>query len=97
MLTFSNEEYADIHFIYGLCNGSARAAVREYRRRFPTRKLPCRTVFSDIHRCLRETGKFPAATSERPIQQELLQEEAILLQNVQFNRNFFKKKQSLIW
>lgn len=26
---FSNEEYTDIHFVYGFCNGNARAAVRK--------------------------------------------------------------------
>ncbi|EZA55864.1 hypothetical protein X777_04083 [Ooceraea biroi] len=28
---FSNEEYTDIHFVYGFCDGNARAAVREYQ------------------------------------------------------------------
>lgn len=62
------------------CNGSTRAAIREYRRRFTTRRVPCRTVVSNVHPCLRKAGNF-------------LQ----LLLNVQFNRNLFKKEQSLIW
>ncbi|EZA56920.1 hypothetical protein X777_15925 [Ooceraea biroi] len=39
---FSNEEYTDIHFVYGFCDGNARAAVREYQRRFPNRRVPDR-------------------------------------------------------
>ena len=29
--TYSNVEYADMVFVYGLCNGSAEAAVQEYK------------------------------------------------------------------
>ena len=29
-------EYCDIHFVYGFCNGNARAAVVEYQGIFPT-------------------------------------------------------------
>ncbi|EZA52544.1 hypothetical protein X777_08023 [Ooceraea biroi] len=39
---FSNEEYTDIHFVYGFCEGNARAAVREYQCRFPNRRVPDR-------------------------------------------------------
>lgn len=78
MATFSNQEYADIHFIYGYCDGNARASVREYQRRFPARRIPDRKVFINVHRHLTETGHFPKATAERPVQQELAQEEAIL-------------------
>ncbi|KAG0710539.1 Rab3 GTPase-activating protein non-catalytic subunit [Chionoecetes opilio] len=35
-----NVEYADVVFIYGFCNGSANAAVQEYRRRYLTEKCP---------------------------------------------------------
>ncbi|EZA49918.1 hypothetical protein X777_11406 [Ooceraea biroi] len=46
---FSNEEYTDIHFVYGFCDGNARAAVREYQRRFPNRRVPDSSVFSNTH------------------------------------------------
>jgi hypothetical protein len=29
---FSHVEYCDMHFVYGFCDGSARAAVEEYQR-----------------------------------------------------------------
>jgi hypothetical protein len=53
---FTNAEYADIHFIYGFCDGNAQAAVREYRRRFPNRRIPHIQVFIDSHRRLSEFG-----------------------------------------
>ena len=51
---FSHVEYCDMHFVYGFCDGNARAAVGEYQRLFPDRKIPFRGVFSRIHRhCVR--------------------------------------------
>lgn len=47
---FSNGEYADIHFIYGFCDGNAQQAVQEYRRRYPNRRRPNIQVFIDTHR-----------------------------------------------
>ncbi|EZA56753.1 hypothetical protein X777_02360 [Ooceraea biroi] len=55
---FSNEEYTDIHFVYGFCDGNARAAVREYQRRFPNRRVPDSSVFSNTHLQLRNLGSF---------------------------------------
>lgn len=56
MVEFSNVEYADIHFIYGYCNGNATAAVREYHRRYPNRRLPSKTVFTQTHMKFRNFG-----------------------------------------
>lgn len=39
MSTFSNEEYTDIHFIYGFLNSNGHAAVTEYHRRIPNRRV----------------------------------------------------------
>jgi hypothetical protein len=30
-MSFSYEKYADMHFVYGFCNGNTTAAVKEYR------------------------------------------------------------------
>ena len=46
---FSHVEYCDMHFVYGFCNGSARTAVEEHRRRFPDRRIPSSRVFTRIH------------------------------------------------
>ena len=54
-LVFSHVEYYDMHFVYGFCNDNARAAVEEYQRRFPDRRIPSRSVFTRIHQTLRDT------------------------------------------
>ena len=43
---FSHVKYIDINFVYGFCNGNARADVDQYHRRFPDRRSPSRGVFS---------------------------------------------------
>ncbi|CAG4958771.1 unnamed protein product [Colias eurytheme] len=53
---YSSSEIADIHFIYGFCNGSAHAAVQEYARRFPERRTPHRRTFINVHNRLAELG-----------------------------------------
>jgi len=64
---FSLVEYCDVHFVYGFCDGNARAAVEEYQRRFPDRRIPSRSVFMRNHRSLRDTGSLPSVSvqSER--------------------------------
>ena len=66
---FSHVEYCDMHFVYGFCNGNARAAVQEYQRRFPDRRIPSRSVFTRIHQTLRDTGSLPSVSlqSEREV------------------------------
>ena len=65
---FSHVEYCDMHFVYGFCDGNARAAV-EYQRRFPDRRIPSRSVFTRIHQILRDTGSLPSVSlqSEREV------------------------------
>ena len=60
---FSHVEYCDMHFVYGFCNGNARAAVEEYQR------IPSRGVFSRTHQTMCETGCLPsvAVPSERGV------------------------------
>jgi len=53
---FFHMEYCDMHFVYGFCDGNARAAVQEYQRRFPDRRILSRSVFTRIHQTLRDTG-----------------------------------------
>ena len=57
---FSHVEYCDMHFVYGFCDGNARAAVDEYQRCFPDRKIPSRGVFCCIHKTMCETGCLPS-------------------------------------
>jgi Transposase. len=53
---FTNQEYAEMHFIYGLCNGNATAARRTYIERYPQRRQPSTQLFTRIHRRIIETG-----------------------------------------
>ena len=66
---FSHVEYCDMHFVYGFYNGNTRAAVEEYQRNFPDRRIPSRGVFTLIHQTLREIGCLPsvAVHSEREV------------------------------
>jgi len=45
---------------HGFCSGNGRAAVLEYERRFPDRRIPSRHVFTRIHQTLRDTGSLPS-------------------------------------
>jgi len=66
---FSHVENCDMHFVYGFCDGTARAAVDEYWRHFSDRRIPSRGVFSLIHQTMRETSCLPsvAVQSEREV------------------------------
>ena len=77
---FSHVEYCDMHFVYGFCNGNARAAVEEYQRHFPDRRIPSRGVFTRIHQKMRETGRLPsvAVQSEREVVRSINTRENIL-------------------
>lgn len=50
------EHLADIHYVYGICDGNSLQAVAEYRRRYPGRRIPHHSTFTDIHRQFREKG-----------------------------------------
>lgn len=81
---FSNEEYADIVFVYGFCNGNAEQAQREYRERFPSRRIPNTKTFVSVFRCLRTNGSFPSSSHsvERP-QRHHVDEEENVIQHIQ--------------
>jgi len=77
---FSHVEYCGMHFVCGFCDGNARAAVDEYRRRFPDCRIPSRGVFFRIHQTLRDTGCLPsvAVRSEREVVRTINTRENIL-------------------
>jgi len=68
-VVFSHVEYCDMHFVYGFCDGNARAVVDEYQRCFADRRIQSRGEFSRIHQTMRETGCHPsvAVQSEREV------------------------------
>ena len=57
-VNYSSEELADVHYIYGYCDGNALEAEREYGRRFPNRRRVTRQTFQFVHQRLRERGQF---------------------------------------
>ena len=59
---FSHVEYCDMHSVYGICDGNARAAVEEYQTRFPDRRIPSRGAFFCIHQTMREIGCLPSVS-----------------------------------
>ena len=77
---FTNAEYADMMYVYGFCDGSATAAVQEYRRRFPMRRIPDCRVFYKVFNILRECSTLPSAhiSIERACKQNMKEQEDIL-------------------
>jgi len=78
---FSHVEYhCDMHFVYVFCNGNAHAAVEEYQRSFPDRRIPSRGVFTRIPQTMRETSCLPsfAVQSEREVVRTINTRENIL-------------------
>ena len=77
---FSHVEYCDMHYVYGYCNGNANAAVNEYRRRYPERRIPSKRVFTLVEQALRDNGCLPsfALHSEREIVRTINTRENIL-------------------
>ena len=65
---------------YAFCDGNACAAVQEYQRRFPDRRIPSRSVFTRIHQTLRDTGSLPSVSlqSEREVVRTINTRENIL-------------------
>lgn len=76
---------AEMHFCYGLANGSGPEAVRLYRERFPDRQIPDRKLFEKIHRRLCEDGKFAvvAETAAPPPTGALRNIEDVVIQRIE--------------
>lgn len=60
-MEYSYEEYADMHYMYGMANGNTHEAQRLYQEHFPNRQIPDPRIFERIHRRLRETGQLAPA------------------------------------
>ena len=79
-MSFSYEEYADMHFVCWVCNGNTTGAVKEYRLRYPQRQISDRRVFIRVHQHLREKGSFPSVNrhAERQVQRSVEDDEHII-------------------
>lgn len=67
MSGFTAEEYADMIFLYGFCDGNANATRLEYLRRYPQRKLPNERTITNCYRRLRETGRTTSSLIDRGV------------------------------
>ncbi|KAJ4443040.1 hypothetical protein ANN_04690 [Periplaneta americana] len=78
---YSNQELAEIHFMYGKADGNAALARRLYQERYPQRQCPDRKTFVRLHYRLCEYGTFnsPGLGRGRPrsttpeVQEEILE------------------------
>ncbi|KAJ4426611.1 hypothetical protein ANN_26409 [Periplaneta americana] len=78
---YSNQELAEIHFMYGKADGNAALARHLYQERYPQRQYPDRKTFVHLHYSLCEYGKFnsPGLGRGRPrsttpeVQEEILE------------------------
>jgi hypothetical protein len=53
MAPFTNSEYADMHFVYGSFNGSARDSSMKYQHGYPDPRQPSKgTSLSEGKRCI---------------------------------------------
>jgi len=81
---FTNAEYANMTYGCGFCDGSATAAVEEYRRQFPMRRIPDRRVFYKVSNTLRECGTLPnARVSSKWARKQNMKEHENILDMVQ--------------
>ncbi|KAJ4440508.1 hypothetical protein ANN_08649 [Periplaneta americana] len=55
---YSNQDLAQIHFMYGKADGNAALARRLYQKRYPQRQCPDRNTFVCLHYRMCEYGKF---------------------------------------
>ncbi|KAJ4437933.1 hypothetical protein ANN_13872 [Periplaneta americana] len=78
---YSNQELAEIYFMYGKADSNAALAHRLYQERYPQRQCPDRKTFVRLHYRLCEYGKFnsPGLGRGRPrsttpeVQEEILE------------------------
>lgn len=57
-MVYTTQEYTDIICVYGFYNGNGRAAVLEYRNRFPNRRVPYHRTFQTSYRRLSDGSLF---------------------------------------
>ena len=76
--TYTNNEYADMHLLYGATDGNLREARRRYKELFPNRRLPNHQTFAVVGRRMREYCIRDVSRSGRPLRHGVAVEENIL-------------------
>lgn len=79
LVALSARELADAYYVYGFCNGNARAAAREYHQRFPTRSAIDYRVFIAVHREFSENGLRRPPRERAPILSAEMEEQVLRL------------------
>lgn len=77
-MKFSNVEYVDFIFYYGMARGDANEAKRLYEEAFPNRHAPNRAVFVNTYTRARETGCVSHCSGDRTRGSEPHVEDAVL-------------------
>jgi hypothetical protein len=77
---FTNAECADMLYVYGICDGSATAAIEECSQPFPMHKIPDCRVLSRVFNTLRKRVMLSSAlvSSEWACQQHVEEQENLL-------------------
>ncbi|PSN44542.1 hypothetical protein C0J52_18389 [Blattella germanica] len=65
-------------YILGFCDGNAIAAVAEYHRRYPNRRIPSSKTFSGTYRSLLESGTLPSVRIHFERNRDVQEEENVL-------------------
>lgn len=63
-MAYTNEEMADMHYVYGLSQGNGLEASRRYAEMYPQRQHPSHRIFARLHQRLREYGSFNKRTQD---------------------------------
>jgi hypothetical protein len=62
---YSNQELADMHFMYGLANDNAVVASHLYQEKYPGLRWSDSKTFGSIHCQLCEHGNFASRVANR--------------------------------
>jgi len=75
--TYSVAEYADMIYVYSICDGNSVHAIAEYQQRFPNHRIPTQRVFTRIYQTLQDTGSLPGVctAAERGVNEGVEEEE----------------------
>jgi len=83
--TYSVAEYADMVYVYTICDVNSVHAIAEYQQRFPNRRIPSQGVFTRIYQTLRDTGTLPGVhtAADHDVNEGVEEEEEDIVQMVQ--------------
>jgi len=78
--TYSVAEFADMIYVYSICDSNSVHAIAEYQQRFPNRRIPTQRVFTQIYQTLQDTGSLPGVctAAERDVNEGVEEEEDIV-------------------